>query len=193
MPNPDIPQRPQADIDLGRFNRNPAGIGFWALVREDFGTHESDIWSGGFWAIFVHRFGNWRMGVRPRWLRFPFSLLYRLLFHVVQMLHGILLDYTVQLGRRVHIWHQDGIILSALAIGDDVHIRQGVTMGVSRRNAPRWLRPRIGDRVDIGAGAVIVGGIVIGDDCVIGANVVLATDLPANSIATVPAPLIRKL
>ncbi|MEM7670627.1 MAG: hypothetical protein AAF317_16075, partial [Pseudomonadota bacterium] len=41
----------------GRTNQNPPGIGFWALVAEDFRTHERKVFEQGFWALFVHRFG----------------------------------------------------------------------------------------------------------------------------------------
>ena len=84
-------------------------------------------------------------------------------------------------------------MLGALSIGNDVHIRQNVTFGVRRRGDPRWLKPTIEDRCDIGAGAVIVGGITIGHDSMIGANVVVATDVPPHSLVTVPAPTVRTM
>jgi serine O-acetyltransferase len=183
--------RPQADIDLGKHNLNPAGRSLLQLLREDLATHDGQWWSEGFLAVAVHRYGNWRMGIRPKLLRAPFSLLYWILEKLVQWLCGIDLPYTVQLGRRVRIWHRGGMTLSAIRIGDDVHLRQNVTMGVRRRGDPRWLRPVIGDRCDIGAGAVIVGGITVGEDSVIGANVVLAESVPAGSIVTVPKPIVR--
>lgn len=184
--------RPQPDIDLGRFNRNPEGMGFWALVREDLATHEGDLFAQGFWALFCHRFGNWRMGIHPRLLRLPFNLLFRVMKKVVEWTCGIDLAYTVLVGRRVRIWHQGGMQLGALAIGDDVHIRHNTTFGVKRRGDPRWLKPTIGRGCDIGAGAVIVGGITIGEDSVIGANVVVATDIPPHSLVVAPPPVIRR-
>lgn len=182
--------RPESDVLLGSCNCNPADIGFWALLREDFRTHERDPFSQGFWALAVHRFGNWRMGVRPRPLRLPLSLLYKVLEKLVEWLCGISLKYTVRVGRRVRIWHQGGMVLGALAIGDDVQIRQNTTFGVKRRGDPRWLKPVIGDRCDIGAGAVLVGGIEIGADSVIGANVVLAQSVSAGSVVLCAKPSI---
>jgi serine O-acetyltransferase len=52
-------------------------------------------------------------------------------------------------------------------------------------------KPTIGHRVDIGAGAVIVGNITIGDDCSIGANCVVSVDMPPGSHARSPRPEIR--
>ena len=174
--------RPEFDVLHGTLNRNPPGIGFLALLREDFITYDRDFFSQGLWAVAVHRFGNWRMGIRNRLLRIPFSLLYKVLDKLIEWVCGISLKYSVVLGRRVRIWHSGGMVLGALSIGDDVHIRQNTTFGVKRPGDPRWLKPTIGNRCDIGAGAVIVGAIEVGDDSVIGANVVLAQSVPANSV-----------
>ncbi len=171
----------------GSTNRNPPGVGFWKLIREDLHNHYGSIWEQGFWAIAVHRFGNWRMGVRPKILRAPFSILYKMLNKSVEWTCGISLPYTVKLGRRVRIWHHGGMILHAREIGDDCHIRQNTTFGVARTDDNTAL-PTIGNRVDIGCGACLLGNIRIGDDTVIGANAVVITDIPPNSVAVgVPA------
>lgn len=176
------------DAPLGNRNENPSGIGFWALVREDFQTHESDLLSQGFWAIFAHRFGNWRMGIKPRAVRWPFSFCYRAMHQVVLWGCGISLDYTVVVGRRVRIWHHGGMVLGARSIGDDVHIRHNTTFGLAQRGAHWTQKPAIGDRVDIGTGAVIVGPISVGADAVIGANAVVLHDVPPNHRAVgIPA------
>ncbi|HEX8341235.1 MAG TPA: DapH/DapD/GlmU-related protein [Tepidisphaeraceae bacterium] len=184
--------RPQSDIELGTANLNPPGMSLVALLREDFHTHERDLFSQGLWALAVHRFGNWRMGIGNKFLRLPFSLAYKVLRKHVEWICGINLNYTTRVGRRVHIWHQGGMQLGALEIGNDVHIRHNTTFGVKRRGDGRWMKPTIGDRCDIGAGAVVVGPITVGHDSTIGANVVLAQDVPPNSIVTVPPPVIRE-
>lgn len=182
--------RPLSDIQLGTRNCNPPDIGFLALLKEDFIVHERDLFSQGFWAIVVHRFGNWRMGITNRFLRLPFSLFYKVLEKLVEWFCGISLKYTVLVGRRVRIWHHGGMVLGALSIGDDVHIRQNTTFGVKRRGQPRWLKPVIGSRCDIGAGAVIVGGIEVGSDSAVGANVVLSESVAAGSVVLVAKPYI---
>ena len=180
--------RPPSDVTLGHYNMNPAGVSFFALLREDLDTHEGDLLSQGFWAIAVHRYGNWRMGIGNRFVRLPFTVLYKLLYKWVEWTCGISLNYTVLVGRRVHIWHHGGMILGARSIGNDVHIRQNTTFGVARRGDPRWMKPTIGDRCDIGTGAVVVGGIVIGHDSGVGANAVVTKDVPPDHIAVgVPA------
>jgi len=90
----ELPQAPTMAVDRtpplnrGDRNRNPAGIGFLALLREDLRTHDNQFCEQGFWAIAVHRFGNWRMGL-PKPLRAPLTILYRVLYRWVEWTCGI--------------------------------------------------------------------------------------------------------
>lgn len=165
--------------ERGRTNDNPPGIGFWALVAEDFRTHDRNFFEQGFWALFVHRFGNWRMG-QPKLIRAPSTLLYRIMFKLVEWFCGISLWYTVQLGRRVRIWHHSGMVLGCRAIADDVHIRQNTTIGVAQTWRDDEL-PIIGAGADIGAGACIAGAVYVGENAKIGANALVVTDVPAGA------------
>ena len=161
-------------------------------LREDWHTHHRDITRPGLWAMVVYRFGRWRYRIRPRLLRLPFSFLYKLLKIVSQILTGIELPCETKLGHRFRIDHFGGIIISGDAVfGDDCVLRNGVTVGLRHTHDPR--SPVIGNRVDIGAGAVLLGPIHIGDDVTIGANAVVITDVPANSIAVgVPARILPR-
>lgn len=179
-------------LPLGAQNMNPASLGFWALVAEDFITHERKLFSQGFWALFWHRFGNFRMSVEPRVLRAPLTLLYRMMYQVSQWLCGIELPYSVIVGRRVKLEHFGGMILVAERIGDDVIIRQNTTFGIACLDQIND-RPSIGNSVEIGAGAVLIGDITIGDGAVIGANSVVTKNVPANTVVGgVPARILRK-
>lgn len=157
------------------------------LIREDWKTYDGDLTRQGLWVMMVYRFGRWRYGIRQRWLRLPCSFLYKILKLLSQILTGIDLPCEVQIGRRLVIEHFGGIIISGdTVLGDDVVIRNGVTIGLKRTHQPG--APVIGHRVDIGTGAKILGAITIGDDVVIGANAVVLQDIPANSLAVgVPA------
>jgi len=158
-------------------------------LREDWQTYQT-LTRQGFWVMVVYRFGRWRYGIRTKALRQPFSLIYRTLKLCVQILTGIDLPCEAIVGRRFLIEHFGGIIISGDAVfGDDCVIRNGVTVGIKRRGTSGV--PIFGDRVDIGAGAVILGKIRIGNDVSIGANAVVLTDIPSNSIAVgVPARVI---
>lgn len=183
---------PLPPLNKGDRNLNPPRISFLGLLREDLRTHDGRPLEQGFWAIAVHRFGNWRMGIRPKLLRAPFSLLYRILYKWVEWTCGISLPYTVRLGRRVRIWHHGGMILHARSIGDEVHIRQNTTFGVVHRD--RLLEiPTIEDRVDIGCGACVLGNVTVGHDSAIGANAVVLADVPPGStVVGVPAVIVKK-
>ena len=157
------------------------------LLREDWLTYEKDIWRQGFWVMFVYRFGNWRYRIRPAWLRKPFSLIYKLLRTASQIATGVELPCETRVGRRLLIEHFGSIIVSGdSVIGDDVVLRQGVTLGL--RHAGTRGAPIIGDRVDIGAGAKLLGNIRIGNDAVVGANAVVICDVPPGMLAVgIPA------
>lgn len=181
----------QPPPNRGDRNNNPPGIGFLRLLLEDYRTHGSHLGELGLWAIAVHRFGNWRMSVRPKLLRIPFTLTERFLSLAVTVMTGITLPYTVGVGRRVRIWHQSGIILHARSIGDDTQIRQNTTMGIAVTTRLHDL-PTIGARVDIGCGVCILGNVHVGDDAKIGANAVVLSDVPAGATAVgIPARVVR--
>ena len=161
-------------------------------LREDWITNERDILRRGLWVMVVYRFGRWRYRIRSRAIRKPFSFLYKLLKTVCEILTGIELPCEASVGKRFKIEHFGNIVVSGDAVfGDDVVVRNGVTVGL-RRTGIRGA-PVIGDRVDIGAGAKILGRITVGDDVVIGANAVVIEDVPANSIAVgVPARILPR-
>lgn len=176
----------------GSSNENPAGIGFWSLVAEDLRTHEGDVFAQGFWALLNHRFGNWRMGVRPKILRAPLTLFYRIWRKLTQITCGIDLPYTVKVGRRVKLEHFGGMILVAESIGDDVVIRQNTTFGV-RSVAELGRNPVIEDGADIGVGVVALGRVVIGARSIVGANSVVISDIPPDSVAVgAPARVVKR-
>jgi serine O-acetyltransferase len=141
------------------------------------------------WVMVVYRFGRWRYGIRWRLLRMPFSFAYKLAFTLVIMASGAELPCEAQIGCRLRIDHPQGLVVSGDArLGDDVVLRNGVTIGL--RHTGKRGSPVIGNRVDIGAGAKLLGEIKVGDDSSIGANAVVLTDVPAGSIAVgVPAKI----
>jgi serine O-acetyltransferase len=155
-------------------------------LLEDWQTYQS-LSRQGLWVMAVYRFGRWRYGIRPRVVRLPFSFLYRVLKVGIQILTGVDIPCEVTLGRRFLIEHFGGIVINGDAVfGDDCVIRNGVTVGIKRIGEKGV--PVFGDRVDIGAGAVVLGAIHIGNDVTIGANAVVISDIPSNCIAVgVPA------
>lgn len=156
---------------------------FLQLLYEDWIAHGRDWTRPGFRAVVVHRFGVWRMGIKPILFRAPFSILYRVFFRFIRNVYGIELPYSVRLGRRVIIEHQHGIVIHGAAeIGDDCILRQGVTLGNRYLSAPDEA-PILGKKVNVGAGAKILGRITIGDEASIGANAVVLIDIPTRTTA----------
>lgn len=156
-------------------------------IRADLRAHGGNWGAQGFWVMLVYRFGRWRYGVRPAPLRKLCSLVYKVLFKLVQILTGVELPCEAVVGKHFVIDHFGGIIVSGYArFGDDCRIRNGVVVGLKQVNRP--VAPVFGNNVDIGTGAKILGDIRIGNNVVIGANAVVLVDVPDNSIAVgVPA------
>lgn len=98
------------------------------------------------------------------------------------------IGYETEIDRGLLIAHTPGIIISGNSkIGKNVTIRQGVTIGEKNGGAPV-----IEDGVVIGAGSVILGKIKIGKNSQIGANAVVLTDVPEDSIMVgIPAKNIK--
>jgi len=159
----------------------------FANIRQDYHTYSGRWGDQGFWVMLVYRFGCWRYTVRPALLRKFFSLVYKLMYKFIQIITGIELPCEVKLGKNFIIDHFGGIIISGYAsFGDDCRIRNGVVVGLKSVENP--IAPSIGNNVDIGAGAKILGDIRIGNNVAIGANAVVLVDVPDNSIAVgVPA------
>lgn len=151
-------------------------------IRSDYQSYQGRIGAQGFWVMLVYRFGRWRYGVRLVLLRRFFSLFYRVAFKFIQIITGIELPCEVVVGRNFVIDHSGGIVISGYArFGDNCRIRNGVVVGLRRVNEP--CAPQIGDNVDIGAGAKLLGDIRIGNNVAIGANAVVLQDVPDNYIA----------
>ena len=159
---------------------------------EDLRGYREGLLAQGFWALQVYRFGHARFKVRSALIRKPWGALHLVLSKLIEITCGISIGATAHIGRRFVIDHFGGIVIHGHAvIGDDCVVRQGVTIGNKTLDKPLDA-PTIGSRVNIGAGAKLIGKITIGDDCSIGANAVVITDVPSGSIAVgVPAIIKR--
>jgi serine O-acetyltransferase len=184
-------EQPTANSNVSQDDSSTVGLSLWQQIREDWESHGRDWTKPGFRAVAICRFGAWRMTVQPKVLRAPLSILYRALYRKVRNGYGIDLPYTVKLGRRVVIEHQNGIIIHGYSeIGDDSIIRQGVTLGNRYLDRPLDA-PKLGKRVNVGAGAKILGNVSIGDDASVGANAVVLKDIPAGQTAVgIPAKIL---
>ena len=175
---------PYLKEDLGRYFRHQKS--FWGKVK-------SVILTQGIWAIIVYRAGSWCHNRKGKYIWVRWALPFLTAFQkMIEITTGIVLPFTAKIGKGLYIGHFGGIILSPNSVlGDYCNISQGITIGQAGRGGAQHT-PVIGDRVYIGPGAKIFGGIKIGNDVAIGANAVVTKDLPDNAVAVgVPARIIN--
>jgi len=126
------------------------------------------------------RFGQWirRLPAIPAFL---LNLVHLPVYMVLTLLTGIHLPRGCRIGPGLRIYHFGGIVLnSEVVIGSNCTLRHNVTVG-NRRDEHDV--PVIGDGVDVGVGAVILGAIRIGNNVKIGANAVVICDVPDGHTA----------
>ena len=141
--------------------------------------------------VALYRWGRWIRSLRFAPVRFLLNCLFVPLYGFFTCLVGVALPRSAKIGGGLRIDHFGAIVISPGAvIGRNCTIRQGVTIG-NRKSLDDI--PVLGDNVNIGAGAKILGSIHIGNDVKIGANAVVLQDVPDNSTAVgVPAKVIHE-
>jgi serine O-acetyltransferase len=139
----------------------------------------------GFHAVLLHRVAH-----RLYLARVP--LLPRLISQFGRFFTGIEIHPGAHIGHRFFIDHGMGVVIGETAeIGDDVLLYQGVTLG-GTGNEKGKRHPTLGNRVVVGAGAKVLGGIRIGDDVKIGAGTVVVRPVPDNStVVGIPGRSVR--
>jgi len=165
----------------------------WGHIREDLDAAierdpavdsrlEMALASPGLHAIWTHRVSH------KLWQQPGLRLLARVISQISRSVTGVEIHPGAQIGRRFFIDHGMGVVIGETAeVGNDVMLYHGVTLG--GRSLLRVKRhPTVGHGVTIGAGARVLGPVVIGDGAQIGANSVVVKDVPAGAVATgVPA------
>jgi serine O-acetyltransferase len=143
------------------------------------------------WAIACYRFGQWCDRARPIFLRRLLRAAHLPFHSAITLITGIHLPRGAKVGGGLKIWHFGCIVLNPeCVIGKNCTLRQGVTIGTRRTDHDV---PVLGDEVDIGAGAKILGNIQIGNRVSIGANAVVLQDVPDDHAAVgVPARIVAK-
>lgn len=111
------------------------------------------------------------------------------------LLFGIEMAARCEVGPGLCFAHTYGIVIGARSIGSNALIYHEVTLGAKEMDVSYTpeKRPLVGDNVVIGAGAKVLGGVIIGDNSVIGANAVVTHDIPANAVAGgIPARVLKQ-
>ena len=158
------------------FERDPAARSHIEVLTTYPGVH----------ALLMHRFSHWLWGMHLYWLGRVFS-------HIGRFLTGIEIHPGATIGRRVFIDHGMGVVIGETAIiGDDCTLYHGVTLGGTSWNKGKR-HPTLEQGVVIGAGAKVLGPIVIGKNAKIGSNAVVVKDVPENATAVgIPARILEE-
>ena len=100
--------------------------------------------------------------------------------------YGYDISYRTSIGKGLYIGHFGGIVIHGDAvIGDYCNLSQGMTIGVLNRGKNKGV-PTIGDRVFMGPNCVVLGGIRIGNEALIGANAVVTFDVANQAVVAAP-------
>lgn len=159
---------------------------------EDLRVYREGLLAQGFWALQIYRFGNARFRFKSRLIRLPWGALHCVLSKFSEIFFGIYIGVSAKIGKRLIIEHFGNIIIhGAAVIGDDCIIRQGVTIGNRYIDFP-YDAPVLGNFVNVGAGAKIIGKVKIGDSVSIGANAVVIRDIPSGCVAVGVPAVIKK-
>jgi serine O-acetyltransferase len=117
-----------------------------------------------------HQLWKWKIPIVPRWLS-----------QLGRSFTGIEIHPGAQIGKNFFIDHGMGVVIGETAIvGDNVLLYQGTTLGGTGKETGKR-HPTLGNNVVVGAGAKILGNILIGDNSYIGANAVVIKNVPPNS------------
>ncbi len=156
------------------FDRDPAARSRWEVITCYPGVH----------ALILHRLNHalWQAGWR--WLA-------RFLAHFARWVTGIEIHPGARIGRRVFIDHGMGVVVGETAeIGDECTLYHGVTLGGTSWNKGKR-HPTLGRGVVIGAGAKVLGPILVGDGAKIGSNAVVVREVPPGATAVgIPARVV---
>jgi serine O-acetyltransferase len=135
----------------------------------------------GLHATLVYRFASWgNRNLRFLPLRIAMKLVYFVLDKLMIVLWGIHIDKDARIGPGLYVGHFSGILIGPVVMGRDCNISHGVTIG--RRAGRDTGVPTLGDRVWIGTGCVLFGGIRIGDGTTIGPLTVVGRNVPARML-----------
>jgi serine O-acetyltransferase len=170
-------------------------VGLIADIAADFAFFRSRcddravvaLQSYGLYPLVVYRYGHAIGFIRWTVLRWPLLFVYHLFRVATELLFGISLARSADIGVPLMIHHHGQIFVAGgCRIGARCQIYQGVTIGES--GGRRAGRPTIGDEVIIGAGAKVLGAVTVGSGARVGANAVVISDVAGGTtVVGIPA------
>ena len=159
--------------------------GFWQKFAEDIKTVfqrdpaaksvvEVILCYPGLHALWMHRIAH-------SFYRAKLFLLARIISHINRFFTQIEIHPGAKIGRRFFIDHGSGVVIGETTeIADDVLLYQGVVLGGTSHEKKKR-HPTLKNNVVVGAGAIVLGAITIGENAKIGAGSVVIKDVPAGA------------
>lgn len=133
-------------------------------------------------AIAVYRFGRWvNQAVKPKALKVPLKVVYHAIDKTTQALWGIHIDAGADIGGGLYIGHTGDLLIGPVKIGQDCNVSSNTLIG-RRTDGHGAGLPTIGDRVWIGAGAVVFGNIVVGSGASVAPLTVVGRNVAPRSL-----------
>jgi serine O-acetyltransferase len=178
------------DVDRYVFEAERHGIvGPTTLVR-------IAILNSSMWAVLGYRLAHHALTrVKPRILGHALGILLQIGQRIIVAVTGVDIDARAHIGPGLLVPHGGSIVIGPVRIGRDCNIFQSTTLGISttEEDTSQWATPVLEDRVWVGPGAVIAGGIRVGHDASISANSLLVRDVPSRAVMVgVPARLVSR-
>lgn len=165
-----------------------------ALVRRDPAAGSSaEVLSAYrcFHAVLAHRIAHAVLrGHHDLGLRLPKEprIVARQISEQARVETGVELHPGASIGRRFVVDHGTGTVVGeTVRIGSDCYLLQGVVLGATRiaDNSVGHRHPTLGDRVEVGSFARILGRVTVGDDVVIGCHALVRSDVPPGARVSV--------
>jgi serine O-acetyltransferase len=144
--------------------------------------------------VLVYRLGSWIERTQPPTpVRIPLKMAYRALDEAVTALFGMHIHSTADIDGGLYCSHPHGILIGSAKMGADCNIGHGVTIGMRPGGTEEDTMPTLGDRVFVGPGSVVFGGITIADGAAIGPLTVVGRNLPPRCLAVGnPMQIVKK-
>lgn len=135
--------------------------------------------------IFLYRLSSVFFSHKKNPLKYLFLIFVLFYYFIVEFIWGVEIKPKTQIGWGIKIFHPMGIIINPGSIlGRDVVLRHGVTIGnkYNKKTGQETKCPIIGDNVEFGAYACVIGGIRVGEDSIIGAMCYVDFDVEPSSV-----------
>ncbi len=157
------------------FDRDPAARTTFEVLTNYPGLH----------AIWGHCISNWFWRNNLKWLA-------RTVSTIVRWFTGVEIHPGATIGRRFFIDHGMGVVIGETAeIGDDCTVYHGVTLGGTSWSAGKR-HPTLANNVVIGAGAKVLGPLIVGENARIGSNAVVVKDVPQGAtVIGIPGRVVK--